>query len=288
MVSVSHRAVSPNNTLQNNYIILIDKIDILNIMFSDKVVIVTGASSGIGAETAVEFSKLGANVVITGRNKSKLDSVTKLCEESSPKKLKPVLVIADMNIENDIESVMKTTIDNFGKLDVLVNNAGVLEAGTIETTSLEQYDRVMNTNVRGPYYLTMLATPHLIKSKGNIVNVSSVTGMRSFPNVLAYCMSKSALDQFTRCVALELALKGVRVNAVNPGVITTGLHKKGGMNDEQYEEFLKKCAETHAIGRAGNASEVSAVIAFLASDAASNITGATLPVDGGRHAMCPR
>lgn len=183
---------------------------------------------------------------------------------------------------------MKLTIEEFQKLDVLVNNAGILESGSIENTSLEQYDRVMNTNVRGPYHLTMLAAPHLVKTIGNIVNVSSVTGLRAFPNVLAYCMSKAALDQFTRCVALELAPKGVRVNAVNPGVITTGIHMKSSMNEQQYEEFIKKCAETHALGRAADAKEVSSVITFLASDAASNITGATLPVDGGRHAMCPR
>lgn len=257
-------------------------------MFSNKVVLITGASSGIGAETAKEFSKLGAKIVITGRNKDNLAKVAEECKEVSPDKLEPLIIIADMDVENDVENIMKTTIELFKKLDVLVNNAGVLESGSIETTSLEQYDRVMGTNVRSPYHLTMLAAPHLVKSKGNIVNVSSVTGMRSFPNVLAYCMSKAALDQFTRCVALELAPKGVRVNAVNPGVIVTGLHKKGGMNDEQYEAFLKKCAETHAIGRPGEAREVSSVIVFLASEGASNITGATLPVDGGRHAMCPR
>lgn len=257
-------------------------------MFANKVVLITGASSGIGAETALEFSKLEASVVLTGRNKQNLEKVAKQCEELSPKGLKPLIVIADMNKESDVENIIKSTIDNFSKLDVLVNNAGVLESGSIESTSLDQYERVMNTNVRGPYHLTMLATPHLLKTKGNIVNVSSVTGLRSFPNVLAYCMSKSALDQFTRCVALELAPKGVRVNAVNPGVITTGLHMKSEMNEQQYEEFIRKCADTHAIGRAGDAKEVASVIVFLSSDAASNITGATLPVDGGRHAMCPR
>lgn len=129
----------------------------------------------------------------------------------------------------------------------------------------------------------MLAVPHLIKTKGSVVNVSSIAGLRSFPTVLAYCMSKSALDQFTRCIALELGLKGVRVNAVNPGVISTGIHMKSTMN----KEFLKKCVDTHALGRAGESKEVASVIIFLASDAASNITGATIPVDGGRHAICP-
>ncbi|CAG9795247.1 unnamed protein product [Diatraea saccharalis] len=257
-------------------------------MFKGKVVIITGASSGIGADTALDFAKLEASLVLTGRNKENLDKVGKQCEDLSPQKLKPLTVISDINKENDVENIIKLTLDRFSRLDILVNNAGILEAGTIETTSLDQYDRVMNTNVRGPYHLTMLAVPHLIKTKGNIVNVSSVAGLRSFQNVLAYCMSKSALDQFTRCVALELGSKGVRVNAVNPGVISTGIHMKSTMNEQQYEEFLKKCAETHAIGRAGNAKEVSSVIVFLASDAASNITGATLPVDGGRHAMCPR
>ncbi|XP_053603417.1 3-oxoacyl-[acyl-carrier-protein] reductase FabG-like isoform X2 [Plodia interpunctella] len=262
----------------------------MSTMFSNKVVLVTGASSGIGAETAQQFSKLDALLVLTGRNKENLKNVADRCQEISPQKLQPFIVIADMNKESDIENIIKLTLEKYNKLDVLVNNAGVLESGTIETTSLAQYDRVINTNVRGPYYLTMLATPHLISTKGNIVNVSSVTGLRSFPNVLAYCMSKSALDQFTRCVALELAVKGVRVNAVNPGVITTGLHMKGegSMNEQEYEAFLQKCAETHALRRPGDAKEVANVITFLSSDAASNITGATIPVDGGRHAMCPR
>lgn len=254
----------------------------------DKVVLITGASSGIGAETALEFSKLGAKLAITGRNKKNLDDVAKLCEEASPEKLQPLIIVADVNKENHVENIILTVITLFQKLDVVINNAGILEAGTIENTSLDQYDRVMNTNVRGPYHLTMLAAPHLAKTKGNIVNVSSVAGLRSFPNILAYCMSKSALDQFTRCVALELGPKGVRVNAVNPGVITTGIHMKSTMNEIEYQAFLKKCEQTHALGRAGDASEVSSVIAFLASDAASNITGATLPIDGGRHAMCPR
>ncbi|KAM3955900.1 dihydroanticapsin 7-dehydrogenase-like [Aphomia sociella] len=252
--------------------------------FAGKVIIVTGASSGIGAATAVFLSKLGAKLSLTGRNVENLTKTSKQCEASSNVHLIP----ADLTKEQDIENIIKSTVDHYGRLDVLVNNAGIIETGTIENTSLAQYDKLMNTNVRSIYYLTMLAVPHLLKSKGNIVNVSSVNGIRSFPGVLAYNVSKASVDQFTRCVALELAPKGVRVNCVNPGVILTELQKRGGLSDEQYAAFLERTKETHALGRPGNPEEVAASIAFLASDLASNITGASLPVDGGRHAMCPR
>ncbi|XP_032512641.2 3-oxoacyl-[acyl-carrier-protein] reductase FabG-like [Danaus plexippus] len=257
-------------------------------MFSGKVVLITGASSGIGAETALEFSKLNASLVLTGRNEKNLSKVSLDCKNISPNKLKPLEIVADLTQEKDVEKIINITINHFNKIDVLVNNAGVLSYGSIETTSLDQYDLIMNTNVRAPYHLTMIAAPYLIKSKGNIINVSSLAGLRAFPSTLAYCTSKAALDQFTRCVCLELAPKGVRVNAVNPGVIETGIHLKGAMTDKEYEAYLIRCKETHALGRTGNVKEVSNVIVFLASDAASNITGATIPVDGGRHAMCPR
>lgn len=142
--------------------------------------------------------------------------------------------------------------------------------------------------MRSVYQLTSLAVPHLIKTEGTIVNVSSVNGIRAFAGVLAYCVSKAALDQFTRCVALELAPKKVRCNSVNPGVTITNLHKRSGMNQEQYEAFLKRSQETHALGRPGTAEEVAKTILFLAGNDSSFITGATLPCDGGRHAMCPR
>ncbi|XP_011558998.3 3-oxoacyl-[acyl-carrier-protein] reductase FabG [Plutella xylostella] len=252
--------------------------------FAGKVVVITGASSGIGAATAVLFSRLGARLALTGRNFENLQKVGRDCDQ----KTAPLLVPADLTKEADIETIVNKTIDHYGQLDVLVNNAGIIETGTIETTSLAQYDRLMNTNVRSIYYLTMLATPHLLKTKGNIVNVSSVNGIRSFPGVLAYNISKAAVDQLTRCVALELAPKGVRVNCVNPGVILTELQKRGGLNEQQYAAFLERSKETHALGRPGKPEEVANTIAFLASEMASNITGASLPVDGGRHAMCPR
>ncbi|XP_076307830.1 3-oxoacyl-[acyl-carrier-protein] reductase FabG-like isoform X2 [Tachypleus tridentatus] len=222
-----------------------------------KVALITGASSGVGAATALLFSRLGASLSLTGRKKENLEKIAKQCEDISPSKHQ-------------------------------VNNAGIIETGTIENTSLEQYDKMFNINVRSVYHLTMLAVPYLVSSKGNIVNVSSVNGLRSFAGVLTYCMSKSAVDQFTHCVALELAPKQVRVNAVNPGVLTTGLQLRGGLTEEAFKQFLERSKTTHALGRPGEAEEVAVAIAFLASDEASFITGVTLPVDGGRHTMCPR
>lgn len=252
--------------------------------FVGKVVLITGASSGIGAATAKLFSRLGATLSLTGRNFENLEKVAVECQGDR----KPFLIKADLGKEEETKLILEKTIEELGRIDVLINNAGVLEMGSIENTSLEQYDRIMNVNVRAVYHLTMLAVPYLSKTQGNIVNVSSVNGLRSFPGVLAYNISKAGIDQLTRCVALELAPKGIRVNAVNPGVIITELQKRGGLTDEAYVQFLERSKQTHALGRPGNSDEVANAIAFLASADASFTTGCCLPVDGGRHAMCPR
>lgn len=251
--------------------------------FLGKIALITGASSGIGAATARSLAKQGAALALSGRNVDNLKAVAKDVGTD-----KAFIVPGDVTNEVDTENILKSTIEKYGKLDVLINNAGILETGSIENTSLEQFDRLINTNVRSIYHLTMLAVPHLIKTQGTIVNVSSVNGIRSFPGVLAYNISKTAVDQFTRCVALELSAKNVRCNSVNPGVTITNLHKRGGMNEEAYAKFLEHSKTTHAMGRPGQATEIANAIVFLAGDASSFITGANLPVDGGRHAMCPR
>lgn len=250
-----------------------------------KVVIVTGASSGIGKATAVLFANKGATVVAVGRNEKELTSLGKSVR-SKTGAIKPHL--ADVTQASQIDRLASETIHNHGRIDVLVNSAGIILNGTIETTTIDEWDKMFNINLRSVFLLTQKCLPYLIESKGNIVNVSSVAGTRSFPNILAYGVSKAGLDQFTRSAALELAQKGVRVNAVNPGVVVTNLHKRSGMDEKSYAAFLERSKETHPIGRAGTPAEVAELIYFLASDKASWITGATYEIDGGRAQTCAR
>jgi NAD(P)-dependent dehydrogenase (short-subunit alcohol dehydrogenase family) len=147
---------------------------------------------------------------------------------------------------------------------------------------------MMAVNVRAPFRLMRAALPHLAARRGAIVNVSSVNGLRAFAGVLAYCVSKAAVDHLTRCAALELAPHGVRVNAVNPGVTVTNLHRRSGMGESQYAAFLERSRETHPLGRAGRPEEIASLILFLASDRAEWMTGETIPIDGGRHLTCLR
>ncbi|KAI8520311.1 hypothetical protein Bbelb_000650 [Branchiostoma belcheri] len=297
------------------------------VSLAGKVALVTGASSGIGAATSRLFANLGAQLTLTGRHVPNLERVAGDCGyhmnkiqhgvfritlgpsphsdqislrpsgdpnrglagTSGDTEYTPHLVPGDICDETVAERLVAETVERFGRLDILVNNAGILNMGSIHNTSLEAFDNIFRVNVRSMFVLTQLAVPHIVKSQGNIVNVSSVNGLRSFPGLVAYNMTKSAVDQFTRSLALELAPDNVRVNSVNPGVVITELQKRGaGLDEEAYAKFLERTKMTHALGRPGQPEEVARTIAFLASPSASFITGATLPVDGGRHAMCPR
>jgi NAD(P)-dependent dehydrogenase (short-subunit alcohol dehydrogenase family) len=251
----------------------------------DKVVIVTGASSGIGRATAKLLAKNKAKVIAVGRNEKELSS---LRDEIQEKNGSVKTVLTDLGETSQVDRLITDTIENFKRLDVLINAAGIIANGSIETTELNYWDKMMHINLRSVFYLTQKCVPHLVETKGNIVNVSSVTGTRAFPNVLAYCVSKAGIDQLTRCAALELAPKNVRVNAVNPGVVVTNLHKRSGMDEEKYEQFLEHSKTTHPLGRAGKADEVAELIYFLASDKAAWITGATYEIDGGRAQTCAR
>lgn len=253
--------------------------------FGGKVALVTGATSGIGRACAIAFAQAGAKVACVGRKESALQAVSDQIRQLDAQALP---IRADLAAAGEAERVVDETVTAFGGIDVLVNAAGHISSGTIENTSLQAWDDMMNVNVRAPYQLMQKALPSLIERRGNIVNVSSVTGLRAFPGVLAYCVSKAALDQLTRCASLELAAKGVRVNAVNPGVVVTEIHKRGGMSEEAYAAFLEHSKTTHPLGRTGHPEEIAALVLFLGSDEASWVTGATYSIDGGRAQTCAR
>ncbi len=248
-------------------------------------VIVTGASSGIGRATTLKFAAAEASVLAVGRDGAALAAVVK---EAAALGGRAELFVADVTAPDMPDRIVAACLERFGTLTTLVNAAGIIATGTIESTTDEQWAKVMDINLHAPFRLMRAATDALIASGGSIVNVSSVNGLRSFPGLIAYCVSKSAVDHLTRCAALELASKGVRVNAVNPGVTVSNLHRRGGMSEEAYEAFLTRSRETHPLGRPGQPDEIADVIFFLASDGAKFMTGETIPVDGGRHLTCAR
>ncbi len=253
--------------------------------FADKVVLVTGATSGIGQACAFAFAKEGARIAYVGRNEEALLGVASNFKELGTEGLS---IRADLSRDDEQDKAVTHAIAHFGGIDILVNAAGHINSGTIESTSVKSWDEMFNVNVRSVFRLMQLALPTLTERKGNIVNVSSVTGLRAFPGVLAYCVSKAALDQLTRCAALELATKGVRVNSVNPGVVVTEIHKRGGMDAQAYAAFLEHSKQTHPLGRVGRPEEIASLVLFLASEQASWITGASYSIDGGRAQTCAR
>ncbi|KAJ8713157.1 hypothetical protein PYW08_008461 [Mythimna loreyi] len=247
-------------------------------MFANKVVIVTGGSAGIGAATAELFAKEGASVAIVGRNEEKLNEVAKRCEQHGANTL---IIKADVSKEEEAKTIVQKTIDKFEKLDILVNNAGIVRfASILQPNLLQNFDEVMNTNLRPVVLITNLAAPHLIKTKGNIINVSSVAAtLAKVPGLMSYSVSKAAMDHFTRFAAMELAPSGVRVNSVNPGPVTTDIMATAGVPAKLMEG--PTMASMTALGRASEADEVGDIILYLASDKARGVTGSCYVIDNG-------
>ncbi|XP_054153475.1 3-oxoacyl-[acyl-carrier-protein] reductase FabG-like [Oppia nitens] len=250
--------------------------------FTGKVVLVTGSSSGIGATTVVLFAKAGANVVVTGRNAENVSQVAKQCEEISIKRLKPLQVVADVSQESECKKLLDLTIKTFGKLDVLVNNAGGgILSHIIDDNYISSYKSVFASNLDSIIYLTHYSVPYLEKTKGNIINISSIRSIQTNPKLSAYCMSKAAIDMFTKCMAAELGSKGIRVNSINPGPIRTGALVKAGLTQEQSDAIWDKHGELTAVGICGESHDIGHTVMFLASADSRFISGSICFVDGG-------
>lgn len=243
--------------------------------FSGRVAFVTGASSGIGRACGIRFREEGASVFAVARREDRMLGVFEN------------FAVADVRVEGEVRSAVEACIDTFGRIDYLINAAGVIGTGGVLDTAPEEWERLFASNVDSVYYVTRHVAPHIIETGGAIVNVSSVTSLRPYGNLLAYCASKAAVDMMTQCVALELAPHGVRVNAVNPGVVVTELHTVTGTVPD-YEAFLERSKQTHPLGRVGQPEEIAALCAFLCSDEAGWITGGIHSIDGGRALLSAR
>jgi NAD(P)-dependent dehydrogenase (short-subunit alcohol dehydrogenase family) len=246
---------------------------------SGRTALVTGASSGIGRAVALRLAKEGADVAVTGR---RADLLNEVAAEVRALGRKAIAITGDARDEVHAKDAVARTVAELGGLTILVNNAGVIGTGPVETTSLEEWRRIVDTDLTGPFLFARAAIPSLKGRPGAaIINVSSVTGRRPYANLAPYCVAKAGLDMLTECLALEVAPHGVRVNAINPGVIVTNLHKAANAVPD-YAAFLERSKQTHPLGFVGTPDDAAELVLFLASDRARWITGGLYALDGGR------
>lgn len=243
--------------------------------FAEKVVIVTGAGSGIGAGTAQRFSDEGANVVLAGRTREKLQKVA-----SKLPSARTHVHATDVRLLPDVANLVAAALERFGRIDVLVNNAGIAPTGPVDEVSIDAWNDVIATDLTGVFYGTRAALPHLKATKGAIVNLSSVSGIGGDWGMSFYNAAKGAVTNFTRACAMDFAPFGVRVNAVCPTLTRTDLTEDMFAD----EALIDKFRERIPLGRAAQPADIAAVIAFLASEDARFVTGVNLPVDGGLSA----
>lgn len=252
-------------------------------------VLVTGASSGIGRSTCKVMTAHGATVFGIGRNEKNLSDMVNENYISS-------YVVADLGADNECERAVGAAVSHMDGLTTVVNSAGVLQGGGMETATLDNFKYNFGTNVQATFEIMQHAIPHLKLSADlspSIINISSVNGKQAFKGCATYCASKAAVDQLSRCASLDLAPFNIRVNVVNPGVVETPLQKRGGMTEDSYAAFLDRSINvTHplaeALKRVAQPEEVGELISFLASQNAKFITGECIAIDGGRQNLGAR
>ncbi|HHT9134913.1 MAG TPA: SDR family NAD(P)-dependent oxidoreductase [Candidatus Avalokitesvara rifleensis] len=245
----------------------------------DKVALITGGGTGIGRATAIVFAKEGAKVAVTGRRKGPLEETVSVIKSGGGK---AVMVEGDVSVAKDAERMVKETTKVFGRLNILVNNAGVnyKSGGTVETDE-DGWDVVMDINVKGVYLVSRSAVPKMENTGGSIINMASIFGIVGYPKAVAYCASKGAVVNLTRSMALDLAERKIRVNCICPGVVDTPMAREWMEKHGGYETVAKEVSAQHPLGRLGEPEDIAYACLYLASDEASWVTGAILPVDGG-------
>ena len=243
-----------------------------------KVALITGASSGIGAATAIEFADAGWSVMAAGRDAARLDEVAVASDRISTWE-------GDLESSDACDELVADTIDEFGRIDCLVNSAGILVHGSAADTTDDDWRETMHVNLDVPFYLSRAALPYLLSTAGSIVNIASDWGLRAGAEHVAYCTSKGGLIMLTRAMAKDHARAGLRVNAVCPGDVDTPmLAAEAEELDVDVDEFLADAAEDSPNGRIAEPGEIAALVLYLASDAARHITGTAIAIDGGATA----
>jgi NAD(P)-dependent dehydrogenase (short-subunit alcohol dehydrogenase family) len=252
-------------------------------LLKDKVAIITGAASGIGKATALTFGREGAKVMCADINGDGAEATARTIADTGGE---AASIKTDVIQEDDIKEMISATVTRWGRLDVLYNNAGIGVGNPVTQVSLEEWDRIIDINLRGVFLGTKYAIMEMLKTGGgSIVNTASDAGLIGTPMLSAYCASKGGVVMFTKATAAEWAAMGIRINCVCPGVIRTpildpmvAMAKAAGANED---ELWARMGKAHPIGRVGKPEEVAEAVTWLASDRASFVTGVALPVDGG-------
>jgi NAD(P)-dependent dehydrogenase (short-subunit alcohol dehydrogenase family) len=246
--------------------------------FENKVVLITGGTSGIGRVTAVAFAREGAKVVVSGRRKAEGAETVTLVEKAGGEGL---FVQADVSDEEQVKKLVQTTVDHFGRLDIAFNNAGIESVSPLTEATVAQYEQVFNINVKGVFLSMKYEIPAMLKTGGgSIVNTSSIAGTVGMAGAGIYIASKHAVNGLSKTAALEVAKQGIRVNMVSPAAIQTDMLDRF-IGDEKAEEKKAYFAGLHPVGRVGTSEEVASAVLYLSSPGASFITGHDLLVDGG-------
>src|SRR6056297_2078211 len=241
----------------------------------NKVAIVTGARRGIGKAIALELAKKGASVVVSDIN---LEEQKQVVEEIKELGQKALAIKADVTSREEVENMVQKTIDKFGRIDILVNNAGISGLKPFQDITEEDWDKVLDINLKGNFLCTKAVSKHMIKQEsGKIISIASIAGKVGFRNASAYCASKAGIVNLTKELALELAPKNMNVNAIAPGIIKTKM-TEDMLEDENQKKALM---QSIPLNRAGGPEEIGKAAAFLASNDADYITGHTLVIDGG-------
>jgi len=255
--------------------------------FDGKVAVVTGASRGIGKAIALALAGDGCSVVVNyARNRDKANEVVEAIRRM---RTEAIAIKCDVSVRSEVEAMFKTTVDEFGRVDILVNNAAISDAAVLLETSDELWERVLNVNLKGVFLCTQSAAKYMIQRKyGKIVNIASNSAFGiAVWGEAAYAASKAGVMQLTKTAAFELGQYGINVNCVAPGAIDTDM-LKGNMTDQEYAELIKSRKAVSSLGIIGKPEDIANVVLFFASDASHFITGRTLLVDGGRRDFIER